>query len=155
MSLSCKYPALAITKLSARLGWLVLAAFIVFCFSQDAGAGPTNNPTAVAGWTNVAAGPGSGRVSVAVGVTGGSAWTAGSGVAWLQVAGGGTGSTNVVIGVAANGGGPRTGTVTVAGQPVTVTQAGAGAAGVNPVAALAGTAAGQPVGVAADGAGNV
>lgn len=66
-------------------------------------------------------------VSASVTVASGCAWTASSDVAWVTVVAGarGTGSGSVAFRVAANPGGVRTGTVTVAGQTVTVTQVAA------------------------------
>jgi hypothetical protein len=51
-------------------------------------------------------------------------WTAASGVPWTTVTGGasGTGNGTVSLAFAANTGGPRTGTLTIAGQTVNVTQ---------------------------------
>ena len=53
-------------------------------------------------------------------------WTAGSNVSWITVTGGrsGTGAGTVSYTVAANTGGARTGTMTIAGKTFTVTQAG-------------------------------
>jgi regulation of enolase protein 1 (concanavalin A-like superfamily) len=55
------------------------------------------------------------------------AWTAASNASWMTVTGGSSGSGNgsVTIGVSANTGAARTGTVTIAGQPFTVSQAAA------------------------------
>ena len=65
------------------------------------------------------------EVSVSVSVASGCAWTASSNVAWVTVTSGasGTGNGAVVFSVAANPGSVRTGTITVAGQTFTVTQA--------------------------------
>ncbi len=66
-------------------------------------------------------------MSASVTVASGCAWTASSSVAWVTVIAGasGTGNGSVAFRVAANPGGVRTGTVTVAGQTFTVTQAAA------------------------------
>lgn len=71
---------------------------------------------------------GSSATSLAIGVTTGTAcsWTATSAASWITVTGGATGSGigTVSISVAANpSAGSRTGTLTVAGQTVTVSQA--------------------------------
>ena len=68
-----------------------------------------------------------GEVSAAVAVASGCTWSASSGVAWVTVRAGASGSGNgsVVFSVTANPGSARTGTVTVAGQTFTVTQAAA------------------------------
>jgi hypothetical protein len=69
-------------------------------------------------------------VSASVTAASGCAWTASSSVAWFTVIAGasGTGNGSVAFRVAANPGGVRTGTVTVAGQTFTVTQAAAAVA---------------------------
>ncbi len=74
---------------------------------------------------SLAASGGTGTVSVATGA--GCAWTAASTVPWITVVSGnsGTGSGAVAFSVASNQGGLRSGTVTVAGQSFTVTQAAA------------------------------
>ncbi len=66
-------------------------------------------------------------MSASVTVASGCAWTASSSVAWVTVIAGasGTGNGAVAFRVAANPGSVRTGTVTVAGQTFTVTQAAA------------------------------
>lgn len=73
----------------------------------------------------IAASGGSGTVGVSAGAACG--WTATSNAAWLTVTSGSTGGGNglVAFSVAANPGGARTGTITVAGQTFTVTQAAA------------------------------
>ena len=66
--------------------------------------------------------------SVAVAVTTGStcAWSTTSNAAWLTVGSGSTGNGSVNVTVAANTGtAQRTGSVTIAGQTFSVTQAGA------------------------------
>jgi hypothetical protein len=68
-----------------------------------------------------------GTGTVAVTVSAGCAWTAASNVSWITVTAGASGSGNgtVAYSVAANTTGPtRTGTLTIASQTVTVTQAG-------------------------------
>jgi hypothetical protein len=67
---------------------------------------------------------------ITVATTGGCTWTATSGVSWITVTSGATGTGNGSVGfnIAANSGSERTGTLTVAGQTFTVTQAGAPAA---------------------------
>lgn len=67
----------------------------------------------------------SGTVSVTAGA--GCSWTAVSAASWIVVTSGasGSGTGNVSLSIAANpGGGSRTGTITIAGQMVTVTQQG-------------------------------
>ena len=73
-------------------------------------------------------GPGAGSDSVVLGMPAATnTWTATVNAAWLHldVANqSGTGSTNVVFSFDANPGATRTGTLTIAGQTLTVTQAG-------------------------------
>jgi hypothetical protein len=66
---------------------------------------------------------GSEKVSVTAGA--GCAWTASSHAEWLMVTppGSGAGNGTVTVGVAKNGGSPRSGTVTIADQTFTVLQA--------------------------------
>jgi all-beta uncharacterized protein len=72
---------------------------------------------------NVAETGGTGSVAVTASAAT-CAWTAASGAAWITIdRAGGTGSGAVGVTVAANTGGARTGTVTIAGQTFTVTQA--------------------------------
>jgi sugar lactone lactonase YvrE len=83
-------------------------------------------------------------------------WTASTNAAWLHLTDpfqSGVGSTNVVFSFDANPGGPRSGTLTIAGQTLTVTQAGS-------TYVAAGTAtlvSGIPFadGIAVDSTGNV
>ena len=71
---------------------------------------------------------GSGTVTVTVTSGSSCAWTATSGVAWVTITSGasGTGTGAVSFAVAANAGDVRSGVLTVAGQTVTVSQAGGG-----------------------------
>ena len=75
----------------------------------------------------IAATGGTGTVVVSAGA--GCAWTANSNAAWVTVTSGASGSGNgpVTFSVAANPGGARSGTLTIAGQAFTVTQAAAAA----------------------------
>jgi Viral BACON domain/Putative binding domain, N-terminal len=70
---------------------------------------------------------GSTGTSVSVNTSAACAWTASSNVSWISIASGssGTGNGTVTIAVAANGGAARSGTLTIAGQTVTVNQAAA------------------------------
>jgi len=70
-------------------------------------------------------GPSGGSVTIRVDARAGCAWTTASQASWIQVASGanGNGGGSVTISVAANpGSDSRTGTVTIAGQSVTVVQ---------------------------------
>lgn len=88
-----------------------------FGSSCSYGVTPTTRDAAVGG----------GSVSVAVSATAGCSWAAGTSSSWVTIAAGasGTGSGTVTLAVAANtGASARTATVLVAGQSVTISQAG-------------------------------
>src|SRR4029079_15882483 len=69
-----------------------------------------------------------GTGTVTVTTTSACAWTAGSNAPWLSITSGatGTGTGTVGFSAAANTGGTTAGTLTIAGQTFTVTQAGVG-----------------------------
>jgi DNA-binding beta-propeller fold protein YncE len=100
---------------------------------------------------------GSGSVVLAV-IPAQGAWTNTANAAWLHLSlanQSGTGSTNIVFSYDANLGATRSGTITVAGQTLTVTQAGSTYVAASSVTTLVSTGLNQPQGVALDGAGNV
>jgi peptidyl-Asp metalloendopeptidase len=66
-----------------------------------------------------------GTASIQVTTGDGCSWTAKSNTGWLKVSGGGTGSGTATVQLSSGPKGSRTGTATVAGQTVTVTQSGA------------------------------
>lgn len=105
---------------TARTGNLAIAGetFVVTQSGVDA-CSYTVNPTA----ENVGAGGGVPR-PIEVSTTANCAWTATSGVPWIAVRSGasGTGNGSVTYEVEANAGGARTGTLTVAGHAVTISQ---------------------------------
>jgi hypothetical protein len=105
---------------------------------------PTNQSISAAGATG----------NVAVSASAGCAWTAISNAAWLTITGGtsGAGDGTVVFSVAANSGVGRTGTVTIAGQTFSVTQAAGCSYSINPVTYAIGAAggAGPPIAVSTD-----
>lgn len=85
-------------------------------------------------------------------------WTASANAPWLHLSAAnqsGTGGTNVVFTFDANPGPTRTGTLTIAGLTLTVTQVGSTYVAANPVTTLVGSGSIYPVGVAVDDAGNV
>jgi DNA-binding beta-propeller fold protein YncE len=85
-------------------------------------------------------------------------WTATTNATWLHLSPenqSGTGSTNVVFSFDANMGATRSGTLTIAGQTLTVTQAGATYVAAGVVTALVSSGISNNAGVAVDGAGNV
>ena len=79
--------------------------------------------------------PASGSISSSVSLTApdGCDWSASSSALWISITGAdsGTGSVRMALSIASNSGAARTGTLSIAGQVVTVTQAGC-AASVNP-----------------------
>ncbi len=85
-------------------------------------------------------------------------WTATANDPWLHLDAAnqsGTGSTNVVFSFDANPGPTRSGTLTVDGQTLTVTQVGASYVPANPLTTLVSSGLNLPLGVAVDAAGNV
>lgn len=77
------------------------------------------------GTTALVEGPAAGSNTVVLGASG--AWRNTANVSWLHLDAAnqsGTGSTNVLFSFDANSGASRTGTLTIAGQPLTITQAG-------------------------------
>ena len=119
------YSVAANTSGSARTGTLTIAGH-TFTVSQAAGApgcASTISPTS----RNHGAGAEAGTVSVVT--QAGCAWTAASNVSWIGITSGssGTGSGTVLYAVAANAGtSARSGTLTIAGQTFTVSQAAVG-----------------------------
>jgi hypothetical protein len=91
-----------------------------FTLRQEAGCTASIKPT----WYDAGRGPD--NIQIAVTADPGCAWTAASTVSWVTVAEGSTGSGNglVRLVVDANSGAPRAVTLTIAGQPFTLTQEG-------------------------------
>jgi sugar lactone lactonase YvrE len=122
-------------------------------------AGFTSTATYSLGWTARVEGPAASSDSVVLAVTPATAtWTATNNAAWLHLAPGyqsGSGSTNVVFSYDANPGATRSGTVAIAGQVLTVTQAGSTYIATGALTALVSSGLHFPDGVAVDGAGNV
>ena len=111
----------------------------------------------VLGLTNWVEGPAAGTDSVAMVVSPAmSDWTASTTDSWLHVVtASGAGSTNVIYSFDANPGATRTGTLTIGGQTLTLTQAGSRYTAANPLIRLALENGGYPQGVAVDRNGNV
>ena len=105
------------------------------------------------GTASIVEGPSAGNDSDLVLASG--AWTASTTTSWITVSTpSGTGNGSVNFSFTADAGPTRTGTVTIAGQTLTVTQAGAGYVAAAPTTLVAGVLA-SPAGVAVDGSGNV
>ena len=111
------------------------------------------------GTSSVMVGPAAGSNSVVLAITPQTAaWTATANTNWLQLSAAnqsGQGGTNVVFTFSANTNSTRSGTLTIAGQTVTITQAGSAYVTARPVTSLVSTNLNEPYGVALDGAGNV
>ena len=104
------------------------------------------------GTTALLEGPAAGSDSAMV--TAGGPWSAVSNTPWLHTSSTGTGNGLATLTFDANPGATRSGTLTIAGLPLTVTQAGSTYAAASPVT-LATFGLTDPDGVAVDGAGNV
>ena len=139
---------------AARSGTLTIADE-TFTVNQAAAVAPCSysiNPT---GHSAPAAGGAGGPVTIST--NSGCAWTAASNVSWVTITSGASGSGNgsVQFSVAANTGGARAGTLTIAGQPFSVNQEAAAvpcAYSINPNNQLfsASGGAGGPVAVSAN-----
>ena len=108
------------------------------------------------GTTNLVEGSPAGSDSVLLAANGG--WTATTNATWLHLSAAnqsGTGSTNVIFTFDANPGTTRTGTLTIANQTVTITQAGSTYVATNNVSTLVSSGLSNSSSVAVDGAGNV
>jgi len=123
----------------ARTGTLAIAGQ-VFTLSQAAGCKPSISPS------SQALGPTGGTGSVAVSAASGCTWTATTANPdWLTITGGSTGSGagSVAFSAAANSAAARTGTLTIAGQPFTVTEAAACSFSIAPTSQNADSAGGS------------
>src|SRR5262245_60607422 len=105
------------------------------------------------GTTALLEGPAAGSASDLV-LTGG-AWSATANAPWLHTAATGTGNGLATFTFDANPGATRSGTLTIAGLTLTVTQAGSTYVAANPLASLVVSGLNGPRGVAVDGSGNV
>jgi sugar lactone lactonase YvrE len=103
------------------------------------------------GTTALLEGPAAGSASDLV-ITSG-AWSATSNAPWLRTSSNGSGSGLAMFTFDANPGATRSGTLTIAGLTLTVTQAGSTYVPASPVTLVTGL--NYPAGVAVDGAGNV
>jgi DNA-binding beta-propeller fold protein YncE len=156
--------------------WLTLTGItngvVNFSFTADSGANRRANITVLGqtipvtqvgptslGTTALLVGPSAGCQSVILAANSQAVtWTATPNAAWLHLSPAnqsGTGSTNVVFSYDVNPGATRSGTLTIAAQTLTVTQAGSTYVAPGPVTTLVSLGLSYPFGVAADGAGNV
>src|SRR5579871_6412076 len=113
----------------------------------------------VVGSSAITVGAGAGNTSVELLAPAGAAWTAASNASWLHIAANsvsGAGSSLVQFSYDANTSpGVLSGTLTIAGQTVSVTQAGSGMAAVSSVSSIPMQGLSKPYGVAADNLGNL
>src|SRR6185312_7488496 len=113
----------------------------------------------VLGTTALTVGPFAGSDSVTVAVTPlTDPWTATANASWLHLTAAnqsGTGGTNVVFTFDLNPGAPRSGTLTIGGQTVTITQVALTYSPASSPIAIVSTGLNQPNGIALDGVGNV
>ena len=140
-------------------GRLVGGRFIAIALAWLAfSAAPAQATTYALGTATLLVGPAAGSNSVVLAVTPQTGvWTATTNAAWLHLSPAnqsGTGSTNVVFSYDVNPDATRSGTLTIAGQTLTVTQAGSTYVAAGVVTTLV-SGLGQSIGVAVDGSGNV
>ena len=105
------------------------------------------------GTTSLVEGQFAGSDSVVVAVSG--AWTAASNASWLSTSSSGTGNGVATFSFNPDPFGTRTGTLTIAGSTLTVTQTGGSYFPADPLTTLVATGLSAPRAVAVDGSGNV
>ena len=110
-------------------------------------------PTATLGTASLLEGPGAGTDTDIVVTTG--AWSASSNAGWLHTSSSGVGNGMATLTFDANAGASRTGTLLVAGQTLTVTQAGASYVAVNVVSSVITSGLTTPLGITFDASGNL
>jgi hypothetical protein len=133
---------------SARIGTITIAAQ-TFTVTQAGGCAASINPSSQSIGSSGGAG-----TAVAVTAGTGCAWTAASNDSWLTISSGASGSGNgsVAFTVAANASSARTGTMLIAGQTFTVTQAGACTFGITPTSQSIGAGGGTGSAITVTGA---
>ena len=107
------------------------------------------------GTTNLLEGPGAGSDGVVLAAS--NSWTATANDSWLHLSAAnqsGTGNINVIFTFDANSGATRTGTLTIAGLTLNVTQAGSTYVAITTTTTLVSTGLSSPHGLALDEAGN-
>ena len=111
------------------------------------------NPSNTLGTLALVEAPASGTDSDIVVATG--SWSATANALWLHTTASGTNNGLAMFSFDANSGATRSGTLTIAGLTLTVTQAGSTYVAANPVTALVASGLNTPGGVAVDSSGNV
>ena len=131
-----------------RAGTLTIAG-LQFSVTQSEGCSYSVTPTT---FSLAASG---GTRNVAVTASAGCPWTAASNVDWVTIASGttGSGSGTVTLNIAADNGPSRSGTVTVAGQTITVTQGDGCAFAISPDSQSVGSSGGNGTVTVTAGAG--
>jgi len=116
-------------------------------------------PTFILGTTNLFEGAAAGSDSVVLGVFPNiGTWTATANAAWLHLNPANTngiGGTNLIFTFDANSGGARSGSITIGGQTLLVTQAGSAYVPTGPQTVLVSSGLSGPAGVAVDTSGNI
>ncbi len=119
-----------------------------------ANSGPPASPPPISlGGTNFLLGPAAGTASVNLSVSIGASAT--NNAPWLHASPTNKSGFNLLFNLDANTGLTRTGTLTIAGQTVTVQQAGSGYVAASGLATLVASGTNSPQGLAMDGIGNV
>jgi len=139
-------------------GRLVLVSIALLLATLHAAPAPA--ATYALGATALGEGPAAGIDSIVLAASPQNAtWTATNNAAWLHLGAAsqsGAGSTNVIFTFDANSGPTRTGTLTIAGQTLTISQAGSTYVAVSlPATALVASGLHAPTGVAVGPSGNV
>jgi hypothetical protein len=134
---------------AARSGTVTIAGR-TFTVNQSGSCAASLNPSSA----NIAASGGAGP-SIAVTIPPGCAWTASTTDAWLSITQGASGNGNgaVAFSATANTGNARTGSLTIAGLTLAVTQGGACATSINPPSQSLPATAGGGTAVAVSAAG--
>jgi sugar lactone lactonase YvrE len=115
-----------------------------------------NKPIYAVGTSSLLEGPAAGIDTVTLAASPeSSTWTATANAGWLHLNQSGTGSTNVVFTFDANAGATRAGTLTIAGQTVTIMQAGSTYVAAHPVGTVVSSGLLYPNGLTVDTNGNL
>ena len=141
------------TTRAPRISFFVAIAFAWAAFS----AVPMRAATFALGTTSLVEGPAAGSDSVVLSAGSTNSWTATTNATWLHLANPkGAGSTNVIFNFNANPGITRTGSLTIAGMNLTITQAGSTYVAISlPPVTVVGSGLHAPTGLSVGPRGNV